>query len=127
VTTEPRLREHDLGDWEGEPWLELPPDEREAYIADLDFAPPGGETNREVLARVTEFREEIRGAHAGEAVLIVSHGGPLFALMHDVLELPWTPRQRFYPTNGGISEFAWQNGGWRLLTFDETHHLRGLP
>ena len=42
---------------------------------DLTARIPGGESGEEVVARYRAVLEEIAGAHAGESVLVVSHGG----------------------------------------------------
>ena len=74
-----RLRELDFGDWEGAPWASLDRVALDAWAADpLSFAPPGGETGRELVTRVSAFYEE--SLQAGEHHVVVSHGGPLRVL-----------------------------------------------
>ncbi len=48
----------------------------EAYA----FVPEGGESRIQVMKRVIECMDEIRGKHKGESVVIVSHGDPLLML-----------------------------------------------
>jgi broad specificity phosphatase PhoE len=125
VRTDPRLREQRLGDWEGDIWHELTEaygaDAIERFLGDLEFAPPGGESRREVRDRVREFLEDLLESHGdGETVLVVSHGGPLFVLLHEVLDLPYSRRKRFYGANGSVSVFLHGSGGWQLVSFNET-------
>lgn len=79
---EARLIEMAWGSWEGLTLAELAamPDaalaEREA--AGLDFCPPGGESPRQVQARLTPLLGEI--ARRGEVVAAVTHKGVIRAL-----------------------------------------------
>ena len=128
VATDPRLREQDLGEWEEKSWprlAEFTSDaEVELFLCDLDFAPPGGETKRSLLTRVTAAFEEFRATHPGETLLVVSHGGPLLVFTYQVLGIPFSERNRFYATNGSLTEFEHIEGIWRVVTLSETHYLR---
>ncbi len=128
VAIDPRLREQDLGEWEGKSWPRLAEffseDEVERFICDLDFAPPGGETKRSVLTRITAAFDDLRVAHPGETVLVVSHGGPLLVITYEVLRIPFTERNRFYGLNGSLTEFEFTEGLWRLVTLNEIHFLK---
>jgi probable phosphoglycerate mutase len=123
IRTDTRLREQDLGDWEGRVWFDLPEDEVGRFIGDLDFAPGGGETKRSVRERVRGFLGDMVERHAGETVLIVTHGGPLTVMIYDILGIPFGPTNLFYVRNGGLSEIEWADDHWRLITLDEVHFL----
>lgn len=91
----PRLRELRFGRWEG-----LTPDECRArdprrferWTRDpLRNAPPGGETLRGLRARVRRFVSGLARRYAGRAVVVVTHGGPIRALLTTRLEDFWTP------------------------------------
>jgi alpha-ribazole phosphatase/probable phosphoglycerate mutase len=71
-----RLRECDYGALNGAPQDEL---EREKHI-DLPF--PGGESYRDVVARVAGFVEDVRRGWDGKRVVVVSHTAPRWALQH---------------------------------------------
>jgi probable phosphoglycerate mutase len=83
ITLEPRLMEMDFGSWEGKSLSEL----RAAPGADaearerlgLDFSAPGGETPRQVQARIGPLLQEIAGA--GAPTIIVTHKAVLRALL----------------------------------------------
>ena len=73
---------------------------------------PGGERVADIVARVRAVLEEVRDAHRGEAVLVVSHGG---AIMATVPELVGAPRSSSYDLvlpGGGHLEFAADADGW---------------
>lgn len=130
VTTDARLREQHLGEWEEKSWPRLAEfsseEEVERFICDLDYAPPGGETKRSLLTRSTAIFEELRQAHPGETVLAVSHGGPLLVFTYEVLRIPFAERNRFYAMNGSLTEFEFIDGVWRVVTLNEMHYLKGV-
>ena len=52
---------------------------------DPDFAPHGGESARGVAERFGEALKRIDAAHAGERVIVVTHGGALSLAMSALL------------------------------------------
>jgi broad specificity phosphatase PhoE len=85
VTLEPRLREIDLGVWEG-----MPSDEIEAKYSrelaerarnPLYSRAPNGESTHDVTERVFSAVNDIVNRHPGESVLIVSHGVALAVII----------------------------------------------
>ncbi len=83
IALDPRLMEMDFGSWEGKSLAELrsePGAEAEARESlGLDFSAPGGETPREVQARLQPLLTEI--AVAGRPTIIVTHKAVLRALL----------------------------------------------
>jgi broad specificity phosphatase PhoE len=83
VALDPRLMEMDFGSWEGKSLAELraePGAEAEARESlGLDFSAPGGETPRQVQARIQPLLDEI--AAAGQPTIIVTHKAVLRALL----------------------------------------------
>jgi broad specificity phosphatase PhoE len=71
-----RLREVDYGALNGAPVEEL---EMAKHI-EVPF--PGGESYRDVVARIGSFVEDLRRAWDGKRVLVVSHAAPRWALQH---------------------------------------------
>jgi len=77
VRTLPELREKDFGTWEGltdEEILSRFPDARRGHWGD-------GETHEDVAGRVVAALRTIAERHPGATVLVVSHGGPLRAVL----------------------------------------------
>jgi len=84
LALEPRLRELDWGAWTGRTLEEIAAVEPERLArqaaAGWEFRPPGGESRRELLARVRAALAAAARRHPGERVLVVTHGGVLRAL-----------------------------------------------
>jgi probable phosphoglycerate mutase len=83
VSVDPRLREMSFGVWEGrtiadlraligEPFLE-------AERRGLDFQPPGGESPRATMVRLSDWSSEI--AIGGQPVVAISHKAAIRALL----------------------------------------------
>jgi broad specificity phosphatase PhoE len=90
VRVEPALAEMSWGAWEGRLLSELRAEGGEA-VADaeargLDFRPPGGESPRDVQARVAGLLENL--ARAGAPVVAVAHKGVIRAIY--ALATGWT-------------------------------------
>lgn len=71
-----RLRECDYGALNGAPVREL---EVEKHV---DVPYPGGESYRDVAARVASFVEDVHRGWDGKRVVAVSHAAPRWALQH---------------------------------------------
>jgi broad specificity phosphatase PhoE len=77
VVALPELRERDFGSWEGltdEEILERFPEARTGPWGDA-------ETHDELAARVLAALQSIAGRHPDGRVLVVSHGGPIHAVL----------------------------------------------
>ena len=81
-TVEPDLIEMDWAEWEGSTLDELAARDGDAFAANerrgLDFRPPGGESPREVQARVRRFLATL---DVGAPIVAVTHNGVLRALL----------------------------------------------
>jgi broad specificity phosphatase PhoE len=129
VTADRRLREIDLGDYEGKSWDE--------FVADTDLADafareplltalPGGESLAAVRERVLAAFHEI-AAQEHEAVCLVSHDGPIRTLLNHLLGVPAERHWVISTTHGGIS-LVETSPEWTNVRFvNDTSHLAGLP
>ncbi|MEQ8483545.1 MAG: histidine phosphatase family protein [Pseudomonadales bacterium] len=80
VDIHPDLREYAIGEWEGMRFSELAAQHRFVDVAtrDLDFAPPGGETLRQVAERMVAAIRTIHDRHGDDdRVLVVGHGASM--------------------------------------------------
>jgi broad specificity phosphatase PhoE len=108
---EPRLREQAFGEWEGLTRAEvMAGDHREALLrweAYLASAPPGGESLAAVQERVLSLVEDLRSRHAGEWVALVSHVGPIKALLCTALGGGLPTALRLFLDPGTLSVIDW--------------------
>jgi len=88
----PQLRELNCGAWQGLSLAEIQlnrPGEWAARLADLEnFRPPGGESPRDLAARVLPALAEVVARHRGEEVLVVAHGGVNRVILMDAIGAP---------------------------------------
>lgn len=84
-----RLQEMSFGDWEGRRFDEIG-SAIDAWADDpLGFRAPGGESAREMGARVLSWLSDLQAAEASpEPVVVVAHGGPLRVIVGHLLGLP---------------------------------------
>jgi probable phosphoglycerate mutase len=83
VVADPELREIDVGSWSGLTKAEI--DER------FGGERSDGETREQHQARVLEAVERIARRHAGQRILIVTHGGTMRAIRSHVTDEPHHP------------------------------------
>jgi probable phosphoglycerate mutase len=83
VAVDSRLREMSFGTWEGHTLAGLRATRGEAFTAaerrGLDFHPPGGESPRMIMARLSDWAAEV--AADGQPVFAVSHKAAIRALL----------------------------------------------
>ncbi|SER65580.1 histidine phosphatase family protein [Actinokineospora terrae] len=119
-----RLRETNLGLWQGKTGAEIDqewPGGRAEWQTDATWTPPGGESRVEVAARATEV---VAGLDEGtdETAVLCAHGGLITALAGSLLELPVGNWWQL----GGISNCHWtvlarrETSGlaWRLIAYN---------
>ncbi|MDO8555863.1 MAG: histidine phosphatase family protein, partial [Nanoarchaeota archaeon] len=120
VYCEENLRERSYGVMEGmtreefkQKFPQLPPHE-----VGVDWKPKGGESMRQVTARIVKaFKKIVRQHKPGERILIVSHGGALRCLLHSLhggkLEEVW---ERKPIDNGEITEVHWDGKKAKIIS-----------
>ncbi len=122
-----KLREYHKGAFEGLTDAELKsrfPGEYPSYIAkDLDYAPDGGESTREVSARMSGVINEIKERHLDDTVLVVGHGGSLRAAMMALLGMPLDANWRFVFGNCTLSIVDTHHDNAVLRLFNDGSHL----
>ena len=107
---ETRLREQAFGEWEGLSRREVLESDAERLLrweADLGAAPPGGESLESVQARMLELVGELSRDHAGDWVVLVSHVGPIKALLCAALGAPLATARRMFLDPGTLSVVDW--------------------
>ncbi len=104
-----RLAEGDFGRWEGLTRSEVMKlDAREAeklarWESDASFAPPGGESFQKVQERAVELASQLQDEYEGRSIVLVSHVGPIKALIAAALNIPLLASSRFFLDPASIS------------------------
>ena len=91
VDVEPGFAEMEFGSWDGLTFAEVAERDRsglDAWLGSLDVAPPGGESFREVQARVLAGLDRVLEAHAERTVVVVSHVTPIKTLVAHAVDAP---------------------------------------
>ena len=107
---EPRLREQAFGEWEGlsrSEVLERDSDRLLRWEADLGLAPPGGESLLSVQERTLALVDELARVHPGEWIALVSHVGPIKALLCAALDAPLATARRMFLDPGTVTVLDW--------------------
>ncbi len=128
VTADRRLREIDLGDYEGRSWDEFSSDSTLAAAfarEPLQTTLPGGESLAMVRERViAAFEEIVQRDHV--AACLVSHDGPIRTILNHVLQVPSERHWALSTSHGGLSLLE-TSAGWVSVRFvNDTSHLLGL-
>ena len=107
LKTETDLQERAFGIWDGLTFVEIEqqyPTEYQAWKQDqVGFTPPGGETMREVSARVERCLQAIIERHKGRSVAIFTHMGPIRLAVTQAFEIPMTQYRQIRVDYAGIS------------------------
>lgn len=89
-----------------------------------DFAIPGGESARQVLARISPFLDEARLRHHGQTVAIVTHGGVIRTVLWHFLSAAYASTYLARVENTSLNVFRYRNGSWVLEAWNDTGHLQ---
>lgn len=129
--TDPCLREQDFGLVDGMRVQDIKQQQPEAWAQWLRFLPdggmPGGETTRQFHTRVMAALHRLAQQHAGQTLVVVTHGG--------VLDMVWRtarglglegPRQSDIP-NAALNRVRLRGDAIDILHWADTRHLDGLP
>ena len=133
VVAVPELRETDHGHWEGKTRDEVGfgyPDEYARWERDpFTFAPSGGETGLQVLARALPAFLGIVSHHPDSAVLVVSHKATIRLVVGELLGVELRGyRDRLDMSPCGLSILDVKSGAEaRLVLFNDVSHYATVP
>jgi len=126
-----RLAEGSFGRWEKRTRtevLELGAEEAallSRWESDPSCAPPGGESIESIQRRVIGALEELTDRYPGSSIVLVSHVGPIKALLAAVLGIPLLATRRLFLDPGTISVVEW--GSHPFLRLFNSHAHLGWP
>ena len=127
IITDARLRERHLGIFQGlnaEEIITRYPEERRLLRANgPGYVIPNGESMRQQVERNVAYLDSLAAKHAGETVVVVTHGGVVSGFFRHTLSIPLDAPRRFEFVNAGLNIFAHEDGNWMLLTWGDVSHL----
>jgi broad specificity phosphatase PhoE len=130
ITPDPRLREIDVGEWEGLTFAEIEqryPDVALAWVADPgNTRIPGGESAADMAARVSAVLADLRALPDDEAILLVTHGGWIETFLCLALGVELRRRYQFRTPNAALTQLALYGEHTLLTSFGDVYHLAGL-
>ncbi|MCC6225561.1 MAG: histidine phosphatase family protein [Microthrixaceae bacterium] len=123
IQVDERFIELDYGEWDQLPIGTLPSGSWERWQADLDFAPPGGESLASLGARVRDGLDELVEEGRASKVVVVTHVSPLKAAAAWALgvgdEIAW----RMYVAPASVTCIDVSRSRPTLVSFNDTQHL----
>jgi len=127
IRREPALRERTFGMFEGLTYDEMaqryPAEHARFLLRDPDYAVPGGESPRQFFERSLGCLERIAAAHAGESVVVVTHGLVLDTLFRAARKLSLEERREAPLLNASLNTFQRAVDGWREIAWGDVAHL----
>ena len=123
------LREKGFGEWEGMTFAEVeeqhPSMFRRLFDEDIEFAPPGGESDQQLYDRLQGVKEALVAAHPDSEgnILVVAHGGSLRALIACMMGMPAKYMWRLRLSNCSLTVINLFDGGAALELLNDTSHL----
>ena len=124
------LRECDFGIWEGmsrAEVLERSPEDSQRlreWEHNTSVAPPGGESFEALQQRVVTAVEHLAQAHPDQAIVLVSHVGPIKVLLGAALGAPLSSAFRIFLDPATISVVDWRDAAYATVRLVNSHaHL----
>ena len=127
VSPDTGLRERHYGHMQGKTYEEMLASgaaEAERFrqrVLDHDFG--GGETLPDFAKRIYTTVDRLASAHAGQSLLLVTHGGVLDVIYRRALGRDLASPRDFAVPNAALNWVEVGPEGWRLLTWADRQHL----
>ena len=129
IVADQGLRERDFGIFEGLTNNEIKERHPEQYALfasrDPHFAMPGGESAARFRDRCVGCLEKIAGRHAGETLVVVTHGLVLDALYRTACGMALDVPRGFPLLNCSVNTFRRAPGAWLAVAICDVTHLAG--
>jgi probable phosphoglycerate mutase len=127
LIVEPRLRERHFGVFEGLTGPEMQAQHPAAYARfksrDPHYAVPGGESAVAFRDRALACLIEIAERHAGELVVLVTHGLVCDIAYRTANGIDLMAPREFDLVNAGINRFRFEAGAWHTEVWGDAGHL----
>ena len=127
IRTDKQLRERTFGIFEGLTYDEMAerhPEVHAKFLSrDPDYAIPGGESARQFFERSLACLEGIAHRHAGETVMVVTHGLVLDTLYRAATGLPLHVKREAPLLNASLNTFRRADEAWAMISWGDVEHL----
>lgn len=114
------LREMNFGIFQGKSWDYIKREMADIYEIyredDPDYEIPEGESHNQFHNRVISAMEEIRRAHCGKRILIVTHGGTINKMLAYAEGLAPSANRFFRSKNLALNILEYENGNYTRIT-----------
>ncbi len=128
--TDPRIREKNLGVFEGMTVPEIKEQYLDLYIdfktQGARFVVPEGESTQQLQDRAMACLEALHEQHPGERIVCVTHGGTIRAILKHTLGLSLDSPTRFTINNTSVHQLIRKGDFWVVQRMCDTEHLRRL-
>ena len=128
INTDKRLREVDVGEWQGIPMADIERDYPDEIAFYREFPGKyffkGGEGYADMIARVAEFFEEKAKVSDGKTIAVGTHGGCIRTLVAYINSLPLDRigEISFVP-NASVTVLNYEDGKWDFELMSYADHL----
>ncbi|HVT65538.1 MAG TPA: bifunctional RNase H/acid phosphatase [Mycobacteriales bacterium] len=130
VVIEDGFAETDFGEWEGATFGEIgkrSPEALQAWLADPNIAPPGGESMVATEKRVAAARQRTIASYPDQKILVVTHVTPIKLMLRDALDAPLHTVFRIHIDPASVSLVDWRSEGPSVVRLvNDISHLRGI-
>ena len=123
VEVDERWIEMDYGEFDGRPLAEVSLETWEAWRADIDWAPPGGESHRALGLRVRAALDDLFEASRTSEIVVVTHVSPIKAALAWVLGVGGVAVWRTFVAPASVMTVGAGPAGPSLRGFNDTAHL----
>lgn len=128
INTDKRLREVDVGEWQGVPVTDIERDFPEELALYRKFPARyyfrGGEGYTDMIVRVADFFEEKARTCDGRTIAVGTHGGCIRTLIAYVNRLPLDRIGEIpFVPNASVTELIYNDGKWEFGIMSYAEHL----
>ena len=131
LTPHTGLRERGFGEFEGQTHADIEANWPQHALRwrqrEPDWAPPGGESLTELRERIRRTVDELAGAHVGQQIVLVAHGGVLDALYRLATGQALQAPRSWQLGNATINRLLWTPDGLSLVGWSDARHLESEP
>lgn len=131
LTAHVGLRERGFGEFQGQTYADIQANWPQQALRwrqrEPGWAPPGGESLLELHQRVRRTVDELAGAHVGQQIVLVAHGGVLDALYRLATGQAVEAARSWQLGNATINRLLWTPDGLSLVGWSDARHLEAEP